>query len=258
VDLLDGAKAAMASFVRAHCEMLWSRLARNLDADLAFPPDGWQSEHDAVGVHRTLQWRIEIMARDEEWWRDSGSVAATDATYFVASDLADHLDFTVEQDELEYAQNLMTRTANRLSALAQRLSESGHVADATRLDSQADLLGNGDTQAYQPSLAVWRETEGVDILRQPDSGTAAIRDQIAWMNDRIRGDTLPINRFGDPVGDAIPTPEQHRWGALMTAETAADVTWGDRFTDSSWFRNIMATAAQELPELFGLGKKIAK
>ncbi|MEV7045066.1 hypothetical protein [Amycolatopsis sp. NPDC051061] len=43
VDLLDGANAIMASSVRAHCELLWSRLVRNLDADLDFPPEGWWS-----------------------------------------------------------------------------------------------------------------------------------------------------------------------------------------------------------------------
>jgi hypothetical protein len=251
----------VSSIISEQAEDLWMRLAENQNDSLQPEPAGWRGSDDILEVQRTLMWRIEVMGRDPDWWKDGNAVAATDAAYYVASDLAERLGLTPEAEDVKRAQMSISSTVRRLDRDSQRLSDAGHVMDALNLDDKVDVLSESNWQAFEPSTLSQpsivevedsSDDDGVVALSQmvePDPYNAYLRTLVGWLIQAIRGDSPPLSRFGTASANVEP-PENYRWGKLVEGEEAGTSTWEGRFLENSWYRRLARTGARELPALF--------
>jgi hypothetical protein len=226
-----------------------SELAKE-DLRLVAPPPGLSLPEDVAAVRKALMWRAEVMRENQSWWRDEFGLAATDAIYFAASDLAQAIEYQPDETDVRRVFEAKARTITRLSGIAQRLSESGGAADASRLDTQVDALrfGGAASASYIPTFRSWGILHNTrdDIIRAGRSPLTVFREELAWLTAQLRERKIKVNSDGDPTDENAPAAEAYRWQPLFASSETAEGAWNRRFEVDSWFRRLMKMAASEL------------
>jgi hypothetical protein len=257
--MVAAANDSLASLVSTHVGWLWFWFQELVSptpdesepAITELPPParplGWKGSQDTNDVRRALMWRAEVMGDNPSWWRNEIDLASTDAIYFVATDLAERFDRQPnEEEEIAEIIQAKTRTITRLAGIAQRLSESGAGAEASRIDAQVDSLRFGRTASYIPHLPRWGTEDYDYVIPIGSPPLTAFREEVAWLTAELRERNIRVDRDGDPIEESAPTAEAYRWQPLFSPSETARGAWDRRFESDSWFRRLMGNASSGL------------
>jgi hypothetical protein len=207
---------------------------------------GWRWPDDLQNITRALIWRAEFMGDHSDWWRHNLELARTDAIFDVAYHLA--LAFGWELDYRDpYLSEELDRTIERLSGVAQRLSESGNATAAANIDSQVESLRYGAMISYIPEVPL-SPNQGNEVIIVPLGDSDPVHDALLWLTSELREHKVVVDRNGDPVQGKSESAEQYRWGPLFSASDNVSTAWDDRFRDNSWFRRLMDFASSGLSD----------
>lgn len=243
---IESARLSVAALVIDHVEQLAMKLMSTSKLpDSKAEPTGWQGKSDKSLVVRALMWAGEIPRQNPTWWRVPRNIAAVDAIFVVATDIAERsvLDITDEDDyRLSQAVN---RSLTRISIAAERLSQSGDPYGAHELDKLTDLLRSRNVPCDLPDLGRWG-TETFDDVITIGGGFHKMRCFVAYLIDRLRSDDA-IFPIPHPSEDNDQIIMKRRWAPLFAADDSSSVPlWGDRFKDDGWVRKLLDQTSTEV------------
>jgi hypothetical protein len=264
-EMIDSANDRLASFATNYIEALSFLFLQGLSNGASAPeqpiesgpesaergltpreqPPGWRWPDDAQKVTRALIWRAEFMRDHSDWWHDNLELARTDAIYDVGYDLARMFGWPLDYRDSYFAEE-RDRTIDRLSGVAQRLSESGNAAAAARLDEQVEYLRFRNMVSYMPELPLSLNQDDDEIVVIGEGGSGPLRRELLWLTAELREHKIVVDRDGDPVQGESESAEQYRWGPLFSSSDNIITAWDDRFRNNSWFRRLMDLAPSEL------------
>jgi hypothetical protein len=208
-------------------------------------PAGWRWPEDAQEISRALIWRAEVMRDEPSWWRSNLELAMTDAIYDVGCDLAQRFEFELDYEGREFVEG-RSRTIDRLSGVAQRLSESGNARAAAELDTQVEHLLYGTMISYMPKLSLFGNQDYEVIIPYGRSSLEELRREFLWLTAQLRTHKISVNQDGDPIRDGSESAEEYRWGLLFSPSDNIHTAWDDRFQNNSWFRRLLTLAPSGL------------
>ncbi len=254
----EAADDSLATFVAAHFESAWGWFGSLVpdvvggdevaidDMPALARPSGWIWPQDARDLRMSLMWRIEEMADDRSWWRSPEDLAATDAIFFAVTDIAERFGLGLDAADDARLHGAGTATLRRLMGIAQRLSEAGDPIGASRIDQQVNAISFRDTPSYAPRLPGWGDETYDYIIPNEENPLRTLRRELAWITAELRTSKVRVDRFGDSLEAAAPSPAEFRWGALLGPSDSAEEMWDRRFEQGSWFRRLISQAAEDL------------
>jgi hypothetical protein len=249
IGFVESARLSIADLVVAHVQHLAMKLMSTSDIpDARAQPAGWQGESDKSLVVRGLMWVAELPAQDPTWWRTPRKLAAVDAIFLTATDVAERCGLHVSADELNAMAFETDRAVSRISIAAERLSESGDPYSAHELDRLSDELLSGEVRTDLPDLGDWG-TADFDSIITVGGAFHNMREFVAYLIDQ-----LWVDQASDEGAQEWRNREDdvaiQRWGELLTDTPTGAIRWGDRFLDGSWLRALLEQASTEIRATF--------
>jgi hypothetical protein len=254
--LIESARLSLAALVIDHVEQLAMILISTRELpDSKAKPTGWRGESDKSLVVRGLMWSAELPRQNSTWWRVPRNIAAVDAIFVVATDIAERSFLEITEDDEAYRLQTVDRSLTRIGIAAERLSQSGDPYGAHELDKLTDVLLDGKflEECDLPDLGdLETETDGIIFMVRRDFHE--MRCFVAYVIDRLRSDDI-LSPISHPSEDNEQIIMKRRWAPLFEADDSSSVPlWGDRFKDEGWIRKLLGQTSTEVQAIFGVSR----
>ncbi|WP_157130415.1 hypothetical protein [Burkholderia pseudomallei] len=211
---IESARLSVAALVIDHVEQLAMKLMASSELpDSKSKPTGWRGESDKRLVVRGLMWSAELPRQGRTWWRDPRNIAAVDAIFVVATDVAERSLVNVTDEEVNWLYQTVGRSLARIGIAAERLSQSGDPYGAHELDKLADVLRFGNVRCDLPNLRGWG-TETHDDIITVGGHFDKMRNFVAYLIDRLRSPDA-IFSTPNPSEESDQIIMKRRWAPLF-------------------------------------------
>ena len=250
---IESARLSIAALVIDHVEQLAMKLMSTSELpDSKAEPRGWRGKSDKSLVVRGLMWAAELPRLNPTWWRVPRNIAAADAIFVVATDIAERSLLDITDEEAYRHSQAVDRSLTRISIAAERLSQSGDPYGAHELDKLTDVLRSGNVRCDLPDLGGWG-TETYDVITV-GGRFDKMRCFVAYLIDRLRSDDA-LSSIPHPSEDNEQIVMKRRWATLFEAGDSSSVPlWGDRFKDEGWVRKLLDQTSTEVRAIFGVNR----